>query len=130
MTPDATPPGPEPRRPRDLALLLLAAGAEPPRDRPRDQRADTIGGELRRRVLDELAARDPEPSAIEGCLAAIVEAIGPPTGPTRAVASSLLGDWAGVRDAPALWGFLVAEALSAGTAPAGRKRRREAPPDA
>lgn len=128
MTPDATPPDAEARRPRDLALLLLAAGAEPPRDRPRDQRADTLGGALRRRVLDELAARDPEPGAIDACLAAIVAAIGPPTGPTRAVASSLMDDWAAARSAPDLWGFLVAEALNAGTSEPSRRRRREERP--
>ena len=61
-----------PRRPRDLALLLLAAGGEPPRQRARDQQADRAGAEIRRRVLDRLAALDPEPEDFEATLARIV----------------------------------------------------------
>jgi len=47
-------------RPRDLALLLLASGELSPRQRARDQQADLAGAGLKRCVLAELVARDPE----------------------------------------------------------------------
>src|SRR5690348_12097390 len=56
-------------RPRDLALLLLASGDLRPRQRARDQQADRAGLELKRRLLDRLAALDPEPDVLEVALA-------------------------------------------------------------
>ena len=46
-------------RPRDLALLLLASGDLLPRRRARDQQADRAGLDLKRRLLEGVAAFDP-----------------------------------------------------------------------
>jgi hypothetical protein len=102
---------PIPRRPRDLALLLLAIGTEPPRARARDQQADRLGAELRRRVLDRLAALDPEPDALDQALASIVAEAGEPSGPTRGVCSQVRKEWEQARIASAFWEWLIAEAL-------------------
>src|SRR5205823_15084165 len=83
----------EERRPRDLALLLLAIGTDPPRARARDQQADRAGAALRREVLDRLAALDPEPADLDAALASIVAALGEPTGPTRGVCSQVRHEW-------------------------------------
>jgi hypothetical protein len=80
-------------RPRDLALLLLASGDLLPRQRARDQQADVAGLELKRRLLDRLAAIDPEPAMLEPTLLAIVNAFGQPMGPTRALALSIVEEW-------------------------------------
>jgi hypothetical protein len=68
----------DPLRPRDFALLLLAAGDVAP---------------LRRRVLEAIVARDPEPGELEAALAQLIEEFSPPDGPARAVAGSVLDDW-------------------------------------
>src|SRR5687768_14158623 len=80
-------------RPRDLALLLLASGELLPRRRARDQQADRAGLELKRNLLDRRAALEPEPEELEAALMQIVAEIGPPTGPTRALALALKEDW-------------------------------------
>src|SRR5258707_14617370 len=80
-------------RPRDLAWLLLASRDLLPRQRARDQQADLAGMQLKRRVLDRLAALDPDPAELEGALVRIIEEIGPPTGPTRAIATELRDEW-------------------------------------
>jgi hypothetical protein len=105
-----TDPDTEAHRPRDLALLLLALG---------DDRA---GAALRRRLLDGLAAVDPEPDDCESALEAAVVAIGEPTGPTRAVAALILSDWRDARSNPGLWSWLLSEALEASVRPPGRRR--------
>src|SRR5271165_6074040 len=98
-----------PLRPRDLALLLLASGDLRPRQRARDQQADTAGLELKRRVLDHLAAIDPEPAELEAALLQIVEEIGPPQGPTRAIATSVRDEWQAACAAPEWVLFLLRE---------------------
>src|SRR5438128_11393219 len=82
-------------RPRDLALLLLASGDLLPRKRARDQQADRAGLELKRRLLDRVAVLDPEPSEVdlEHALLRVVEELGPPTGPTRALAVGFRDEW-------------------------------------
>jgi hypothetical protein len=110
------------RRPRDLALLLLAIGTGPPRARARDQQADRAGAELRRRVLDRLAALDPEPEVLDEALARIVAEFGEPTGPTRGVCSQVRQEWEHATIAPDSWAWLVREALEQ----AGREERRSA----
>src|SRR5215470_7837155 len=60
-------------RPRDLALLMLASGDLRPRQRARDQQADRAGLELKRRLLDRVAALDPEPEGLQAALAQVIE---------------------------------------------------------
>jgi hypothetical protein len=98
-------------RPRDFALLLLASGGALPRQRARDQQADRAGLELKRRVLDAVAALDPEPDEMEAALLAVVEEVGPPTGPTRSVALDVLEEWRAAAATPGWTAFLLAEAV-------------------
>jgi hypothetical protein len=112
---------PEPIRPRDLALLLLASGDLLPRARARDQRADLVGMELKRRVLERLVAVDPEPADLEATLARIVDEFGPPTGPTRAVAILIMDEWRTACAAPEWIAQLIGEA--SGEAREGRRAR-------
>jgi hypothetical protein len=107
-------------RPRDFALLVLASGDLLPRQRARDQRPDQAGSALQRRILDRLAALEPEPEAIETALLTIVDEIGPPTGPTRAIALSIRDDWQTACATPEWVSYLVGEATQAS---AGEKRR-------
>lgn len=112
-------------RPRDLAVLLLAMGDDPPRDRARDQQADRAGLALRRDVLDRLAALDPEPHEIDASLAQIVQDLGEPSGPSRAIALSILQEWESSKIGPGYWSWLVSEALAAGDGPRPRRKRRD-----
>jgi hypothetical protein len=114
------------RRPRDLALLLLAMGTDPPRDRARDQQADRAGAELQRRVLDRLAALDPEPDGLAEALSVIVADLGPPSGPTRAIGALILQEWEHLQMAPGAWAWLVSQALEHGKRGPGKGRRRGA----
>jgi hypothetical protein len=98
-------------RPRDVALLLLASGELLPRQRARDQQADVAGLGLKRRLLDRLAALDPEPGDLDGTLARIIEEIGPPTGPVRAIALSFREEWQAAAVAPGWIDHLLGEAL-------------------
>jgi hypothetical protein len=105
---------PEPLRPRDFALLLLASGDTRPRQRARDQQADRAGAELKRRVLERLAALDPEPAGLEAALLHIIEEIGSPEGPTRALALGLREEWQAACAAPEWVAHLLDEALRTG----------------
>jgi len=98
-------------RPRDLALLLLASGDLRPRKRARDQRADGVGLELKRRILQGLAAADPDPSELESILLGIIEEIGPPTGPTRAVATMIREEWQAACASPEWVAQLLGQAM-------------------
>ena len=109
MSPEPQRP-PEPIRPRDLALLLLASGDLLPRQRARDQQADRAGMLLKRRVLDRLAEFDPEPAELEAALVRIVDELGPPTGPTRAVAVSVFEEWQVAAVSPEWVAHLLGEA--------------------
>jgi hypothetical protein len=116
---------PEPLRPRDLALLLLASGDLLPRQRARDQQADVAGMDLKRHLLDRLAALDPEPDEIEASLLRIVEEIGTPQGPTRAIAAGIRDDWQSACAAPEWVAQLLADATNrTATATEGRHRGR------
>ncbi len=110
-------------RPRDLAVLLLASGDLMPRQRARDQQADRAGLDLKRRVLDRLAALDPEPDELEATLFRIIAEIGPPEGPARAIASGIRDEWLAVCSSPEWVAHLLAEATSAGEREKGRGRR-------
>jgi len=102
---------PEPLRPRDFALLLLASGDLLPRKRARDQQADLAGLALKRRVLEGLAAHDPEPEELEATLLAIVDDLGAPTGPTRSMALALFEEWRVAVETPAWVAHLLDEGL-------------------
>jgi hypothetical protein len=102
----------EPPRPRDLALLLLASGDLLPRQRARDQQADRAGMDLKRQVLERIAALDPEPAALEGTLFEIVQEMSPPSGPVRALALDFHEEWQTACAAPDWMAYLLAEAIS------------------
>jgi hypothetical protein len=110
-------------RPRDLALLLLASGDLLPRQRARDQQADRAGLDLKRRVLDRLAALDPEPADLDATLFRIVEEIGPPAGPARAVAGMVRDDWLAASASPEWLAQLLGAATSADEREKERGRR-------
>lgn len=114
--------GEEPRRPRDLALLLLARDDAPPRNRARDQQADIAGASIRRGVLDRVAAIDPEPADLDAVLFGIVAEVGEPSGPVRSVALSFREEWRFANQSPASWGFFLDEALHADE-PEERRRK-------
>jgi hypothetical protein len=116
--------GREGYRPRDLALLLLAIGGGPPRQRARDQQADLAGLALHRRVLDRLAALDPDPGDCEAALARIVAEFGEPTGPTRGVCLRVKQEWEECRDTPSAWSWLLGEALENHDGSPRRRRGR------
>jgi len=92
-------------------VLLLASGDLLPRQRARDQQADLAGMTIKKRMLEELAALDPEPEELEAVLMRIVEEIGPPTGPTRAIAVTIRDEWQAVRVSPEWMAHLLDEAI-------------------
>jgi hypothetical protein len=98
-------------RPKDFALFVLGSGEVAPRQRARDQQADAAGLELKRRVLAEVVARDPDPDELEAALLEIVDEFGPPTGPTRAVALSVLEEWRYAASSPGWVPHLLGEAV-------------------
>src|SRR5262245_21805702 len=104
---------PDTLRPRDLAVLLLASRELRARQRARDQRADTAGLDLKRRVLERLVARDPDPAEIEAALLHIIQELGPPSGPTRAIAAMVREEWLAACVSPEWVGKLVEEAVAA-----------------
>ena len=103
-------------RPREVAILLLAASAKAPRQRARDQRADLAGLEIKRQVLDRLIQRDPDPAVLEATLANVILEIGSPTGPTRAVAAMLRDELEAAQQNPAFLEQLLSDAVEAGAA--------------
>jgi hypothetical protein len=115
----------EPLRPHDLALLLLASGDVLPRQRARDQQADRAGLDLKRRVLTELLARDPEPDDLEAALMTIVEDLGPPTGPTRSIALAILEEWCTAVATPEWITQLVNQAVRPPVSPRSRRETSE-----
>jgi hypothetical protein len=115
---------PEPIRPRDLALLFLASGDLLPRARARDQQADVAGMDLKRRVLDRVASLDPEPVDLEAALLRVIDEIGNPHGPTRAVAVSFRDEWRAACASPEWLGHLLADAARQPNEKRGRGRGR------
>jgi hypothetical protein len=116
----------EPLRPRDFAVLLLSSGDVAPRQRARDQQADRAGLDLKRRVLNALVARDPEAPELEAALLAIVEELGPPTGPARAIALAVLEEWRSASTTPGWLAHLLGEAVR-GAEGEGKRRGRQLP---
>ena len=113
-------------RPGDFAVLLLSSGAAPPRQRARDQQADRAGLELQSRVLQALVSRDPEAEELEAALMAIVEELGQPTGPARAIALSLLEEWQVAAASPEWMAHVLDEAVRASQAEG--RHGRQLPP--
>jgi hypothetical protein len=101
-----------PLRPRDYAILLLASRDLRPRKRARDQRADAAGLELKRRILEQVANLDPEPDGLSAALLQIIENVGPPLGPTRAVAAAIHEEWRAACSSPDWVAQLLKEAVS------------------
>ncbi|MFO0910703.1 MAG: hypothetical protein U0794_20545 [Isosphaeraceae bacterium] len=119
---------PEPlRRPRDLAVLLLAAETRPPRQRARDQQADLAGLALRHRLLEAIVEVDPERGEFDAALASLVEALGEPSGPTRALARQIRQEWDDAEASPAFWTWLLGEAIEQSQQPEPRRRGRGEP---
>jgi len=105
-------------RPRDLALLLLSSGELLPRQRLRSQSPDAAGLELKRRLLKRVADLDPDPANLEETLARLIDELGPPSGPIRALALGFRDDWQGLASSPEWFKQLQDEAA--------RQREREA----
>ena len=113
-------------RPKDMALLLLASGDLLPRQRARDQQADISGSALKARILNELVVLDPEPVQMEAALEQIIALLGEPSGPTRAVAISVLEEWQAACASSQFVEWLLAQAVQEGLAPTeGRRRGRK-----
>jgi hypothetical protein len=108
-------------RPRDFALLLLGSGEAQPRLRARDQQADAAGLGLKRRVLSEVVGRDPDPHDFEAILMEIIDDIGPPTGPTRAVARGVFEEWQYAATSPGWVPHLLDEAVRPREKKGGRR---------
>ena len=100
-----------PLRPSALAHLLLASTELSPRQRARDQQADLTGMALKRHVLEKLAILDPEPEQLEATLMRLVDELGPPHGPTRAIAGGILEEWQAAQSCPEWIAQLLGEAL-------------------
>jgi hypothetical protein len=123
-------PSPSVLRPRDLALLLLASGDLRPRKRARDQQADRAGLEIKRRILEQVVATDPEPEALEAVLIKMVDEMGPPSGPIRSVAAVVRDEWQVACSTPEWVSQLLSEAVNNSTdrpktATGGNKENRE-----
>lgn len=118
-------PIPDSLRPRDVALLFLATPDQSPRQRARDQQADGVGLELRRRVLNRLVVMDPDPEEIEAALATIISEFGEPSGPTRGVCLAILQDWNSATIGPGFVPWLLAEAIATGGDQSSRPKRRD-----
>ena len=98
-------------RPRNFALLLLASGDALPRQRARDQQADRAGLRLKCEMLLRLAELDPDPEHLDAVLMRIVDELGAPTGPTRAIAAGVRDDWQVACEDPQFVEHLLREAL-------------------
>jgi hypothetical protein len=87
-------------RPRDLALLLLASEELRPPRRMRSQYPDIAGLELKRGLLQRVADLDPESDSLEATLERLIDELGQPTGPIRALAIGFRDDWRGLASNP------------------------------
>ena len=107
--------------PADFALFLLASGDMQPRQRARDQQADLAGLALKRRVLDLIVSYAPPADALEATLLRIVQEIGPPQGPTRALCASIRDEFADAASTPGFMEWLIEEAVREN---AGKREKR------
>jgi hypothetical protein len=103
--------------------LLLGSGDLAPRRRARDQQADRVGIDLKRRVLEALLALDPEPEDMEAALMLVVDELGPPPGPSRAMALLVLDEWRVAAATPEWVAHLLSEAVRPPASEEGRRGR-------
>lgn len=111
-----------PCRPADFARLMLAGPGLRSRQRARDQQADQAGIELKRQVLTELSALDPEPENFDLALDQIINQLGPPYGPVRGICLSVRNDWQATCTSPQFLAWLLQEAVSEDS---GRRRGKQ-----
>jgi hypothetical protein len=103
-------------RPADVCRELLAAldASEGRRQRrKRDTTPDAIGHAIKRALLDDAVAADPEPDAFEGWLLERCLAAGGEVGATRAMALEVLAEWRLARLLPEFGDWLGRGAPSA-----------------
>ncbi|GAC1650427.1 MAG: hypothetical protein NVS4B8_24670 [Herpetosiphon sp.] len=93
--------------------------------RARDQQADIGGLALKRDVLERLSAIDPEPEEVEPALLQIINAIGLPTGPTRAICLEVKDEWETVQQSPEFVEWLLRQAIREGEGRRGKGKRRD-----
>jgi hypothetical protein len=93
-------------------MLLLSSGELSPRQRLRNQTPDFIGLELKRRLLQSIAALDPEPGELEAILARLIDELGSASGrgPVRALALGFRDEWQALPANPAWIELLQTEA--------------------
>ncbi len=113
-------------RPRELALLQLRSDEVQSNRRMRGQAPDRIGLELKQRLLRKLADLDPEPEELDAALARLIDDLGPPTGPTRALALSFREEWQELRAHPETVGLLFNQTVRSDEG--GDKRGRRVRP--
>jgi hypothetical protein len=97
-------------QPSQLAMLLLASRESLPRARARDQQADLAGSQLKQRVLQRIIDTDPDSKDFAAILEEIIEEIGEPTGPTRAIARIIIEEWTSAMENPELIRWLIDQA--------------------
>ena len=107
-------------RPRDLALLLLSSEELRPRKRMRSQYPDIAGLELKRCLLQAVADLDPESENLDTALARLIDELGSPPGPIRALAIGFRDDWQGLAANPSWLDQLREEAAREGGAEGGQ----------
>jgi hypothetical protein len=85
-----------PQRPAEVCRGLLEtieASEGRRKRRARDTTADSIGLEIKRRLLEEAVRDDPDASEFEGWLLERCLAEGPADGPVRAIALTIWEEW-------------------------------------
>jgi hypothetical protein len=107
--------GPELRTADFARHLLRALEASEGRrkKRARDTKPDEIGLDLKRRLLEAAVLEDPPPDEFEKWLLDQCLRSGQPSGPTRAMAQSILEEWTLARQAPTFRDWLERGAPSA-----------------
>jgi hypothetical protein len=108
-------------RPRDLALLLLSSEELRPRKRMRSQYPDVAGMELKRGLLQAVVDFDPESDNLDAALARLIDELGSPPGPIRALAIGFRDDWRGLASNPEWVEQLREEAAREGGNGRGRR---------
>jgi hypothetical protein len=66
----------------------------------RSQYPDVAGMELKRSLLQAVADLDPESEGLDATLARLIDDLGPPPGPIRALALGFRNDWQGLATNP------------------------------